>query len=312
MHCDKNAHEPDRQIFDTLLRRNLKTLQLEGNLAESWRLVNDTTWQFKLRRNVKFHNGEPFDAAAVKFSIDRMLDPKQAAPGRTSIATHRPGRGRRSAHGERHHQGAVPLAAGPHEPGHCGTVGIVPPKYRGPGRGRRVRRQAGRHRPLQARRVGQGRAPRAGGQQGLSPRRPGDRPPGVPPRAGAHHARGRASLRPGGPRERRPARPGRQGQGERGRPDGGLDPRRLRHHDEDHQLPDAGAVAGRARPEGHEPRHRHAHDHQDRARGLRRRRWASRWRRRPSGSTPTSSGTPTIRSAPRRCSARPVTRTASR
>jgi len=53
MHCDKNAHEPDRQIFDTLLRRNLKTLQLEGNLAESWRVVNDTTWQFKLKRNVK-------------------------------------------------------------------------------------------------------------------------------------------------------------------------------------------------------------------------------------------------------------------
>src|SRR5262249_5803670 len=87
MHCDKNAHEPDRQIFDTLLRRNLKTLQLEGNLAESWRLLNDTTWQFKLRRNVKFHNGEPFDAAAVKFSIERMLNPQQGAPGRTSIAT---------------------------------------------------------------------------------------------------------------------------------------------------------------------------------------------------------------------------------
>src|SRR5215470_4651140 len=63
MHCDKNAHEPDRQIFDTLLRRDLKTLQLEGNLAESWRTLNDTTWQFKLKHNVKFHNGEPFDAA---------------------------------------------------------------------------------------------------------------------------------------------------------------------------------------------------------------------------------------------------------
>ena len=43
MHCDKNAHEPDRQMFDTLLRRDLKTLKLEGNLAESWRLVNDTS-----------------------------------------------------------------------------------------------------------------------------------------------------------------------------------------------------------------------------------------------------------------------------
>jgi len=87
MHCDKNAHEPDRQIFDTLLRRDLKTLKLEGNLAESWRLLTDTTWQFKLRRGIKFHNGEPFDAAAVKFSVERMLNPAQGAPGRTSIAS---------------------------------------------------------------------------------------------------------------------------------------------------------------------------------------------------------------------------------
>jgi peptide/nickel transport system substrate-binding protein len=129
MHCDKNAHEPDRQIFDTLLRRNLKTLRLEGNLAESWRVVNDTTWQFKLKRNVKFHNGEPFDAAAVKFSIERMLNPKQGAPGRTSIATI-------------DHVDVVdpytvnvitkapfPLLPVRMSPGHCGTVGMVPPKY---------------------------------------------------------------------------------------------------------------------------------------------------------------------------------------
>jgi peptide/nickel transport system substrate-binding protein len=129
MHCDKNAHEPDRQIFDTLLRRNLKTLQLEGNLAESWRVVNDTTWQFKLKRNVKFHNGEPFDGAAVKYSIERMLNPKQGAPGRTSIATI-------------DHVDVVdpytvnvitkapfPLLGVRMSPGHCGTVGIVPPKY---------------------------------------------------------------------------------------------------------------------------------------------------------------------------------------
>ena len=129
MHCDKNAHEPDRQIFDTLLRRNLKTLQLEGNLAESWRVVNDTTWQFKLKRNVKFHNGEPFDAEAVKFSVERMLNPKQAAPGRTSIATI-----------DRVEvvdpytvniitKAPFPLLPVRMSPGHCGTVGIVPPKY---------------------------------------------------------------------------------------------------------------------------------------------------------------------------------------
>jgi peptide/nickel transport system substrate-binding protein len=42
-------------------------------LATSWKRVNDTTFQFKLREGVKFHNGEPFDAEAVKFSIDRLL-----------------------------------------------------------------------------------------------------------------------------------------------------------------------------------------------------------------------------------------------
>jgi peptide/nickel transport system substrate-binding protein len=129
MHCDKNAHEPDRQIFDTLLRRNLKTLQLEGNLAESWRLLNDTTWQFKLRRGVKFHNGEPFDAAAVKFSVERMLNPKQAAPGRTSIATID-----RVDVVDPYTVNVVtktpfPLLPVRMSPGHCGTVGILPPKY---------------------------------------------------------------------------------------------------------------------------------------------------------------------------------------
>ena len=129
MHCDKNAHEPDRQIFDTLLRRNLKTLQLEGNLAESWKLLNDTTWQFKLRRNVKFHNGEPFDAAAVKFSIERMLNPQQAAPGRTSIATIDRVEVVDPLTVNVVTKAPFPLLPVRMSPGHCGTVGIVPPKY---------------------------------------------------------------------------------------------------------------------------------------------------------------------------------------
>jgi peptide/nickel transport system substrate-binding protein len=129
MHCDKNAHEPDRQIFDTLLRRNLKTLQLEGNLAESWRLLNETTWQFKLRRNVKFHNGEPFDAAAVKFSVERMLNPQQAAPGRTSIATIDRVEVVDPLTVNVITKTPFPLLPVRMSPGHCGTVGILPPKY---------------------------------------------------------------------------------------------------------------------------------------------------------------------------------------
>ncbi|MDR7481469.1 MAG: ABC transporter substrate-binding protein [Armatimonadota bacterium] len=40
-------------------------------LAESWRAVDNLTWEFKLRRGVRFHNGEPFNAEAVRFNIDR-------------------------------------------------------------------------------------------------------------------------------------------------------------------------------------------------------------------------------------------------
>jgi peptide/nickel transport system substrate-binding protein len=64
-------------IFDHLIARNPETMKLVGGLAESWRTVDDLTWEFKLRKGVKFQNGEPVNAAAVKFSIDRVLDPAQ-------------------------------------------------------------------------------------------------------------------------------------------------------------------------------------------------------------------------------------------
>jgi peptide/nickel transport system substrate-binding protein len=41
-------------------------------LAESWRAVDDTTWEFKLRKGVRFHDGSIFTAADVVFSIDRV------------------------------------------------------------------------------------------------------------------------------------------------------------------------------------------------------------------------------------------------
>lgn len=48
-------------------------------LALEWAPENETTWRFKLRPNVSFSNGEPFDAAAVKTSIDFLLSDGAAA-----------------------------------------------------------------------------------------------------------------------------------------------------------------------------------------------------------------------------------------
>jgi peptide/nickel transport system substrate-binding protein len=46
-------------------------LELEPGLATSWRLINNFTWEFTLREGVTFHNGEPVNSEAVRFSIER-------------------------------------------------------------------------------------------------------------------------------------------------------------------------------------------------------------------------------------------------
>jgi peptide/nickel transport system substrate-binding protein len=62
-----------KMLFDHLVERDFVGKLVPG-LAESWKVVDDKTLEFKLRTGVTFHNGEPFDAAAVKFSIERMLN----------------------------------------------------------------------------------------------------------------------------------------------------------------------------------------------------------------------------------------------
>jgi peptide/nickel transport system substrate-binding protein len=73
-----------RQVFDALTVFDDK-LKLQPALATSWRLVNETTWEFKLREGVKFHNGEEFTAQAVKFTWDRVLDPAQKSTKRPRL-----------------------------------------------------------------------------------------------------------------------------------------------------------------------------------------------------------------------------------
>jgi peptide/nickel transport system substrate-binding protein len=55
------------------------------SLGTSWEMVDDTTWQFKLREGVKFHNGEDFTADDVKYSFDIALEEERAWPIRGNI-----------------------------------------------------------------------------------------------------------------------------------------------------------------------------------------------------------------------------------
>lgn len=66
-------------LFDTLTARNVAN-ELVPRLATSWRAVDDHHWRFRLRHGVRFHNGERFDAHTVKYSIERLLDPKTESP----------------------------------------------------------------------------------------------------------------------------------------------------------------------------------------------------------------------------------------
>src|SRR5437899_10170802 len=63
-------------VFDHLAARDLKSGKVGPGLALSWRTVDETTWEVKLRQKVKFHDGSPFTARDVKASFDRVLDEK--------------------------------------------------------------------------------------------------------------------------------------------------------------------------------------------------------------------------------------------
>ncbi|WP_166459639.1 ABC transporter substrate-binding protein [Amycolatopsis pithecellobii] len=77
---DGESFRPARQMFDTLVTYKPGTTQLEGALATAWSPSTDgKTWTFTLRQGVKFHDGTPFNAAAVCFNFDRWYNMKGAA-----------------------------------------------------------------------------------------------------------------------------------------------------------------------------------------------------------------------------------------
>ena len=61
-------------LYDTVTGRDDK-YKLEPRVAQSWTAINPTTWQFKIRPGIKFHNGDPLTGADVKWSIEHTYDP---------------------------------------------------------------------------------------------------------------------------------------------------------------------------------------------------------------------------------------------
>jgi peptide/nickel transport system substrate-binding protein len=77
-------------IIGTYLTERLVYFDASGKpqpwLAESWTVSPDQTEvTFKLRSGIKFHDGTPFDAAAVKFQFDQVMDPQVASPVKSMI-----------------------------------------------------------------------------------------------------------------------------------------------------------------------------------------------------------------------------------
>ncbi|ANE45192.1 ABC transporter substrate-binding protein [Paenibacillus swuensis] len=66
-----------RTVYEMLVQRD-KNMEFQPMLAKEWKQLDDLTWEFKLRDDVKFHDGTPFNAVAVKATIARALESPRA------------------------------------------------------------------------------------------------------------------------------------------------------------------------------------------------------------------------------------------
>ena len=67
-------------LYMSLGSQDYATNKTIPDLAESWRSVDPLTYEYKIRPGVRFHGGREVTSEDVKFSLDRILDPKTSAP----------------------------------------------------------------------------------------------------------------------------------------------------------------------------------------------------------------------------------------
>jgi peptide/nickel transport system substrate-binding protein len=73
-----------RAMFNSLTRVDLAG-NVQGELAESWSYSDPQTLTIKMRSGITFHDGTPFNAEAVKFNLERILDPATASSTRSEL-----------------------------------------------------------------------------------------------------------------------------------------------------------------------------------------------------------------------------------
>jgi peptide/nickel transport system substrate-binding protein len=77
---DLNSNRVGRRVVETLVAFAEESTQIVPGLAESWTISKDgLTYTFKLRKGIAFHDGTAFNAQAVKFSIERQINPEHPA-----------------------------------------------------------------------------------------------------------------------------------------------------------------------------------------------------------------------------------------
>lgn len=81
---DASSARIGRLIYNSLLRAD-ERLQLQPELARSWRMLDDRTYLFELRRDVAFHTGKPLTAADVKYTYESILDAESRSPKRALL-----------------------------------------------------------------------------------------------------------------------------------------------------------------------------------------------------------------------------------